>query len=164
LPAAPAVSSGEEAPASESTLNPLPATLPSSGTVFSLDDGACTDWADYKRPDIYANHSPSDTNSDWDAWTWAEHARVEGLQVDAAPEVGAIAVWPISSGSPVGHVAYVETVGSGEGGGTVSVSEMNSLSGTEHSLVVEGVSYEYETETDSLAALEAAGVVFIHQR
>lgn len=44
------------------------------------------------------------------------------------------------------------------------MSEMNSLSGTEHALVVEGVSYPYETEADSLAALEAAGVVFIHQR
>jgi hypothetical protein len=41
---------------------------------------------------------------------------------------------------------------------------MNSLAGTEHTIVVEGVSYEYETETDSLASLEAAGVVFIHQR
>ena len=112
----------------------------------------------------YDDRSPSDTNSDWDAWTWGEHARAEGLQVDGSPEVGAIAVWPVSSGSPVGHVAYVEALGSGEGGETVSVSEMNSLAGTERALIVEGVSYEYETETDSLASLEAAGVVFIHQR
>lgn len=164
LPAANAVSSGEEAPGSEPAPNPLPGTLPSGGVVFSLDDGACTDWAYFKRPDIYDDRSPSDTNSDWDAWTWAEHARAEGLQVDASPEVGAIAVWPISSGSPVGHVAYVEAVGTGEGGTMVSVSEMNSLAGTEHTLVVEGVSYEYETETDSQAALEAEGVVFIHRR
>jgi surface antigen len=138
--------------------------LPSGGGIFLLDDGSCTDWAYFKRPDIYDDRSPQDTNSDWDAWTWAEHARAENLRVDANPEVGAIAVWPISSGSPVGHVAYVEAIGSGEGGATISVSEMNSLSGTVRWLVVEGVSYPYEYETDMLSSLSALGVVYIHQR
>ena len=53
LPSASAGSLGERAPASGEAPNPLPGTLPSGGAVFSLDDGACTDWADYKRPDIY---------------------------------------------------------------------------------------------------------------
>ena len=162
---APAGASGEEAPASGPAPNPPPGASPPGNAVFSLESGSCTDWGYFKRPDIYNDRSSSDTNPDWYAWTWAEHARAEGLRVDTSPEVGAIEVWPISERSPVtGHVAYVEALESGEDGETVIVSEMNSLSGTPHWLVVEGVSYEYETEADSLASLEARGVVFIHQR
>jgi surface antigen len=100
----------------------------------------------------------------WDAWTWAEHAQAEGLTVNAIPEIDAIAVWPVSGVSPYGHVAYVEGLGSSQTGETVSVSEMNNPDATPQYIEVEGVSYPYETETDSLASLEAAGVVFIHQR
>jgi surface antigen len=85
------------------------------------------------------------------------------LRVDQEPEVGAIAAWPISESSPVGHVAYVEAIGSDDDGETVSVSEMNDPDATPQVIEVEGVAYEYEPEADSLASLEAAKVVFIHE-
>ena len=142
------------------------ATAPPSGSsLFPLDGGACTDWAYYERPDIFDDRSSEDTNpTDWDAWTWAEHARLEGLRVDEEPEAGAIAVWPISSGSPVGHVAYVEAANGSGSAETVSFSEMNALSGEPHTLSVEGVEYPYETEADELSSLRSLGVVYIHQR
>jgi surface antigen len=159
--AAPTEEPSAEGGASEASTTPA---LSSGGIIFSLEGGECTDWADYKRPDIYDDRAATDPDpTDWDAWTWPEHAQLEGLRVDQEPEVGAIAAWPISESSPVGHVAYVEAIGSGDDGETVSVSEMNDPDATPQVIEVEGVAYEYETETDSLASLEAAKVVFIHE-
>jgi surface antigen len=132
--------------------------------IFSLEDGNCTDWAYHERPDIYDDRSPSDTNSDWDAWTWAEHARAEGLTVNEAPEVGAIVVWPISEASPVGHVAYVEAVNPAgdDGQGEIIVSEMNDSAATEEEThYYEGI-YPYDIRPVQDPSSE--GVSYIHQR
>ena len=153
--------SAEEEPASVLS-EPAPSEgNHASGGTFALSGGNCTDWAYFKRPDIYDNRSPADTNSNWDAWTWAGHAQLEGLRVDTSPETGAIGVWPATADNSSGHVAYVEAISVS---GTLSFSEMNDLSATPHTVTVEGITYTYETETDSLASLEAAGVVYIHQR
>jgi surface antigen len=132
--------------------------------IFSLEDGNCTDWAYHERPDIYEDRSPSDTNSNWDAWTWDEHARLEGLTVNETPEVGAIVVWPISGASPVGHVAYVEAVNlEGDGGhGEIVVSEMNDAGATEEEMhYYEGIwPYDIRPVQDP----SSEGVSYIHQR
>ena len=78
--------------------------------------GQCTWWADLKRPDIFqaavAHGVPAGgPSSPWDAWKWAQNARVGGLQTGSAPQAGAVAVFPQGSWrSSVGHVAYVESV------------------------------------------------------
>jgi surface antigen len=45
----------------------------------------------------------------WDAWRWAQNARVGGLPVGSVPQAGAIAVFPRGSWRS-SHVAYVESV------------------------------------------------------
>lgn len=92
---------------------------------FAQVYGQCTYWALEKRPDIWKSRSLSDPVSDWDAWTFAEHAEAEGLAVGTTPLVGDLAVWqPGADGAgSAGHVAYVEAVNSDH---TVVVSEMNS--------------------------------------
>jgi surface antigen len=157
---APTEEPSAEGGASEASTTPSPGNI-----IFSLEGGNCTDWADYKRPDIYNDRSPQDPDpTNWDAWTWPQHAQLEGLRVDQEPEDGAIAAWPISESSPVGHVAYVEAISGSGASKAVSVSEMNSPDATPQVIEIEGVSYPYETETDSLVSLEALGVVFIHER
>lgn len=158
-----------EAPAGEepeASTSPAPAsTLPSGSNVFPLENESCTDWGYFKRPDIYDNRAPQDPNlGDWNAWTWAGHARLEGLRVDEEPEVGAIAVWPATPENSLGHVAYVEAINGSGSTETVSFTEMNDLSGQPQLISVDGITYTYETETDTLASLDALGVVFIHQR
>lgn len=166
LPAPDSSSEGEPAPASEPAPSPPSRVPPNGNAIFTLEGGNCTDWGYYKRPDIYNDQSPTDPLADnWDAWTWAEHARLEGLTVNETPEVGAIADWPISSSSPFGHVAFVEAVSpEAPGGETVSITEMNSGSGQTAYLLVGGVEYPYEYETVTVSSLTALGVVFIHQR
>lgn len=154
---------GEQPASSESAPSPSSHTLPYY-VVFSLEDGNCTDWANHERPDIYEDRSPSDTNSNWDAWTWPEHARAEGLTVNQAPEVGAIAVWPVSEASPVGHVAYVEALNptGDDGQGEIVVSEMNYAAATEEEThYYEGI-YPYDIRPVQDPSNE--GVSYIHQR
>jgi surface antigen len=120
------------------------------------------DWANFKRPDIYEGRSSLDTNPDWDAWTWAAHARLEGLRVDETPEVGAVVVWPESFGEP-GHVAYVEASDSeGDGGlGTITVSEMNSQGLPEEDDRWEGATEYYVVEIEDP---QGYNFQYIHQR
>ena len=53
---------------------------------------------------------------------WWPNARLFGFAEGQTPAVGAIMVQGISWSSPVGHVAYVESVNSD---GSFTVSEMN---------------------------------------
>ncbi|HYM50398.1 MAG TPA: CHAP domain-containing protein [Candidatus Limnocylindrales bacterium] len=74
--------------------------------------GYCTWWVAHKR------------NVPWNgnAWQWWYNARLFGFPEGQAPRVGAIMVQGISWSSPVGHVAYVESVNPD---GSFTVSEMN---------------------------------------
>ncbi|HVA21622.1 MAG TPA: CHAP domain-containing protein [Candidatus Micrarchaeia archaeon] len=56
-----------------------------------------------------------------DAWQWWGAAAASGYAEGEIPTVGAIAVFGVSGSSPLGHVAYVEAVGSGQ----FEVAEMN---------------------------------------
>lgn len=91
--------------------------------------GQCTYWAIERRPDIWTNRSPLDpAAADWDAWTWAEHARAEGLGVDARPEAGDVAVWSRRQARDAsGHVAYVEAINRDR---SITITEMNSSFGS----------------------------------
>jgi len=130
--------------------------MPSESQLFPLSQGECTDWADFKRPDIYYNQSASDTNAtDWDAWTWGEHAQAEGLPVSTSPQVGDIAVWPQTADSQFGHVAYVESVSQG----ALTVSEMNAPGDLAVYQTPDG--YTYYEKTWSLSDLSDANVVYI---
>jgi surface antigen len=90
--------------------------------------GQCTYWALEMRPDLWNNRSAADPNpGDWTAYTWPQHAALEGLTVDHAPAAGAVIVWPRSGDSDAGHVAYVQSVGldSVSGDALVTLQEMN---------------------------------------
>ena len=163
-----------------------PAEPVSSGYVtinFALSNEQCPDWANFKRPDIYSDRSPTDPLPyNWDGWTWADHARAEGLAVSREPQVGDIAVWPETALNPPGHVAYVEAVepveapetpvgapGSIVNGTTVetynvTVSEMNASFLPTQTIVVEGIAYTYEVQTDKLTQLDEDGVLYIGER
>jgi surface antigen len=85
---------------------------PISGSGGHFPYGYCTWWVAHKR------YVP------WngDAWQWWYNARLYGYEEGQVPEVGAIVVFGISAWSPVGHVAYVESVHSD---GSFTISEMN---------------------------------------
>lgn len=90
--------------------------------------GQCTYWALEMRPDLWNNRSPADPDpGNWTAYTWPQHALLEGLTVDHAPAAGAVIVWPESDDNDSGHVAYVQSVGvdSVAGADLVTVQEMN---------------------------------------
>ena len=55
------------------------------------------------------------------AGTWYANADGAGYSVGTTPRENSIAVWPISSGIPYGHVAFVESVS----GSTIYISEYN---------------------------------------
>jgi LysM repeat protein len=74
--------------------------------------GYCTWWVAQKR------YVPWTGN----AWQWWYNARLYGFPEGQIPHVGAIMVQGISWASPVGHVAFVETVNLD---GSFTVSEMN---------------------------------------
>lgn len=146
------------APTNEAAVLPAPVMLPSGAVMFPLSGGQCTAWAYAKRPDIYDNRAPTDTNTDWNADAWVAHALAEGLAVDGTPRVGDIAAWPQSFGPP-GHVAYVEAV---ESNGAITISEMNTsgLPPGDYRSDSEGHTYEVET-IEEPAGL---GLEFIHSR
>lgn len=157
-------SEGEEAPAPAPctdayTCSPVnnPSIVPGD-EAMPLSAGNCTDWAEYKRPDIWYNQAANDPlGQDWDAWTWAEHAQAEGLSVGAVPQVGDIAVWQPNTAhsGPVGHVAYVESVGQG----SITVSEMNAPFDPVTLKTPEGYTYYESTLTE--AELTEQSVQFI---
>ncbi|MGZ4293985.1 MAG: CHAP domain-containing protein [Solirubrobacteraceae bacterium] len=95
--------------------------------------GQCTYYAGLMRPDIWNDRAPPSmdplADSDWDAWTWAAHARAEGLTVDGDPRPGDVMVYSRQAvGNDTGHVAIVDAVGGTDpstGGRELTVSEMN---------------------------------------
>lgn len=90
--------------------------------------GQCTYWALQMRPDLWNNRASDDPHpGDWTAYTWPQHAALEGLTVDRAPAAGAVIVWPQSGDNQSGHVAYVQSVSvdAFSGDDLVRVQEMN---------------------------------------
>jgi surface antigen len=86
------------------------------------------------------------------------------LEVNQTPEVGAIAVWPVSEYSTLGHVAYVEAVNptGDDGQGEIVVSEMNNAGATEEEMhYYEGI-YPYDIRPVPDPSSE--DVTYIHQR
>jgi len=82
------------------------------GGVNKFPWGYCTWWVAHKRDVPWSGN----------AWEWWWNARQFGFQEGQVPKVGAIMVQGISYWSPVGHVAYVESVNRD---GSFTVSEMN---------------------------------------
>ena len=105
--------------------------------------GQCTYYAGVMRPDIWNDRAPPsvDPVNDWDAWTWAGHARAEGLAVDGDPRPGDVMVWSREAvGNDTGHVAIVDAVGGTDratGDLELTISEMN-LEGLDHASLGQG--------------------------
>lgn len=87
-------------------------SAPVAGSGGKFPYGYCTWWVAHKRYVPWMG----------DAWQWWFNARQFGFAEGQIPEVGAIMVQGISWTSPVGHVAYVESVNAD---GSFTVSEMN---------------------------------------
>jgi surface antigen len=87
-------------------------TSPVYGSGGKFPYGYCTWWVAHKR------YIPWSGN----AWQWWYNAQQFGYAEGQVPMVGAIMVQGISWTSPVGHVAYVESVNAD---GSFTVSEMN---------------------------------------
>jgi len=90
----------------------VPSSLAGSGGANGFSYGYCTWWVAHKR------YIPWRGN----AYQWWWNARSFGFAEGAAPRRGAVMVMGISSTSPQGHVAYVESVNPD---GSFVVSEMN---------------------------------------
>jgi surface antigen len=121
--------------------------------------GQCTYWTLEVRPDLWNNRSPADPDAgDWTAYTWPQHAVLEGLTVDHAPAAGAVIVWPQTDSSDSGHVAYVQgvAVDSVTGDDLVTLQEMND---TTFDDPAQG---QGDTMTMSLDAGDLAQVWIIH--
>ena len=90
--------------------------------------GQCTYWALQRRPDLWNDRSSADPHpSNWTAYTWPQHAALEGLTIDHVPAAGAVIVWPRTADNPSGHVAYVQSVdvASVDGDDLIRLQEMN---------------------------------------
>jgi peptidoglycan DL-endopeptidase CwlO len=84
----------------------------SAGGANAFTYGYCTWWVAHKRAIPWRGNAAQ--------WWW--NARAFGFAEGSSPRPGAIMVMGVSATSPDGHVAYVESVGSG---GSFVVSEMN---------------------------------------
>jgi len=82
------------------------------GSANHFPWGYCTWWVANKRSVPWGGN----------AWEWWYQARQYGFAEGQVPKVGAIMVQGITAWSPVGHVAYVESVNRD---GSFTVSEMN---------------------------------------
>jgi surface antigen len=121
--------------------------------------GQCTYWALEMRPDLWNNRSAADPDpGNWTAYTWPQHALLEGLTVDHAPVAGAVIVWPESDDNDSGHVAFVQSVGvnSVTGADLVTLQEMND---TTFDDPAQG---QGDTMTMSMTASDLAQVQIIH--
>jgi len=85
---------------------------PVYGAANHFPWGFCTWWVAHKRDIPWSGN----------AWEWWWQARQYGYAEGNVPKVGAIMVQGVSGWSPVGHVAYVESVNRD---GSFTVSEMN---------------------------------------
>ena len=106
------------------------------GYLAVFRNGQCTDWAEQKRPDIveratvrlWADHDMGrpDPGISWNGGAWDDMARAARLPVGTEPRAGAVATFDpgtMGAGAETGHIAYVQSVDSGDG--TFTVSEMN---------------------------------------
>ena len=121
--------------------------------------GQCTYWALEMRPDLWNNRSASDPDpGNWTAYTWPQHALLEGLTVDHAPADFAVIVWPQSDDNDSGHVAFVQSVAvnSVTGADQVTLQEMND---TTFDDPAQG---QGDTMTISMTASDLAQVQIIH--
>jgi len=91
---------------------PAWAVGPVSGAADGFTFGYCTWWVAHKRDVPWRGNAAQ--------WWW--NARAFGFAEGSMPRAGAIMVMGISSTSPQGHVAYVESVNAN---GSFLVSEMN---------------------------------------
>jgi surface antigen len=91
---------------------PTYSNSPVVGSGGHFPYGYCTWWVAHKRFVPWNG----------DAWQWWFNAQQFGFAEGQVPQVGAIMVQGISWSSPVGHVAYVESVNPD---GSFTVSEMN---------------------------------------
>jgi surface antigen len=102
---------------------------PPAGSPYGW--GQCTFYAGVMRPDIWNDRAPpsADPVTSWDAWTWAGHARAEGLSVDGNPHAGDVMVWSRAAArDDTGHVAMVDAVHGTDpatGDLEITISEMN---------------------------------------
>ena len=101
-----------EAPAPAPPAQKVSRPVSNSGSGNGFYYGYCTWWVANKRPIPWRGN----------AWEWWANARQFGFQEGQEPQVGAIMVLGISPSSPLGHVAYVESVNDD---GSFTVSEMN---------------------------------------
>lgn len=83
-----------------------------SGAANGFSFGSCTWWIAHKRYVPWRGNAAE--------WWW--NARAFGAAEGSAPRAGAIMVMGISGSSPLGHVAYVESVNANR---SFLVSEMN---------------------------------------
>ena len=108
---------GSAAAAAATAAHPAPAAplfswVPPGGFVDQFPFGQCTWWAAYNRQ-VTWNGNAAD---------WLANAQAQGVETNATPSVGAIAVYhPGGYYSPYGHVALVVAVGPV----SYTVSEMN---------------------------------------
>ncbi|HEY8738572.1 MAG TPA: CHAP domain-containing protein [Candidatus Dormibacteraeota bacterium] len=91
---------------------PTYSNSPVAGSGGHFPYGYCTWWVAHKRFVPWNG----------DAWQWWFNAQQFGFTEGQVPQVGSIMVQGISWSSPVGHVAYVESVNPD---GSFTVSEMN---------------------------------------
>ncbi len=116
--AAAATTTKQLAPAAPPTSRPAVrvaqsrAVSPVSGSGNGFTYGYCTWWVANKRYIPWRGNAAQ--------WWW--NARAFGFSEGPGPKAGAIMVMGVSSTSPQGHVAYVESVNAG---GAFVVSEMN---------------------------------------
>jgi surface antigen len=103
--------------------NPI-LTLVNSWGYLLFDYGQCVYWAAEKYPSLPVNDTDNDPiAANWDGWTWAYHAYLEGYPISNTPKAGDIAVWTkTTSAQPYGHTAFVEVVNSN---GSIVVSQMD---------------------------------------
>jgi hypothetical protein len=111
-------------------------TVNQAAIMGLFQNGECTEWAAYKRPDVLeaivmhtvgAELAAGDTNeilSGLDAQYWALQASAAGMRIGRKPAAHALMVFQpdvLNSGDN-GHIAYVERV---ERNGKIRVTEMH---------------------------------------
>jgi surface antigen len=125
------------------------------GTLL-FDYGQCVYWLTEKYPSLPLNDPVSDPIAgDWDGWTWAYHAYLEGYKLSSTPEPGYIAVWTkVIPADPAGHTAFVEAVNPN---GSIVVSQMD---GNSDFMPLQGTT-EYLTTGDLAQYHQQNGLMFI---
>jgi hypothetical protein len=137
-------------------------TVNQTAIMGLFENGECTDWAAYKRPDVLqaivvhmvgAELAAGDDNeilSGLDAQFWASQASAAGMRIGRRPAAGALMVFQpgVLYAGDEGHIAYVERV---ERNGKIRISEMNAPN-----------PYEVSYRTLRASAARLPGVEFIY--